>query len=190
MNNNTTSKHSTNFLRGVELIEEAHGIYKLGTENWCYPTEWKYGFATDRYYAEIWHDGMDWTSNYWLIESFKFESPKVYPLLYFSDSDERNKFNDYDFGELLNAVMYHRRNALWIHDDENFYNDSVWNFIKKVETAEILESCSCMVGHRFEHASQPRIEFYMNIEIVPELDFEEEIMGENVLEEKYNEKPQ
>jgi hypothetical protein len=165
---NTTAKNPTYFLRGVELVKWANKEYQLLSENWPYPTRCRFGFATDQYYAEIWHDGMDWTNNYWLIETVNWDKPQIYPVVYFDDSSNRDKFNDYNFSEFLEAVMYSRRNNLWIkHAHKGQYYHSVWPFLRIIEPQEKLERCPRMVRHRFLHASQPRVEFYLNIDLIP-----------------------
>ena len=57
---NITSKYSTHFLRAVELIMKAREEFKVASENWPSPTEYRFGIPQDNYYAEIWLDGMDW----------------------------------------------------------------------------------------------------------------------------------
>ena len=57
---NTVSSYSTHFLRAVELIKKARETYKVPSENWPYPTQYRFGIPNDNYYAEVWTDGMDW----------------------------------------------------------------------------------------------------------------------------------
>jgi hypothetical protein len=172
VNNNTTSKYPTNFLRGVELINEAHGKYNLLSENWTYPTKYTFGSPKDYYYAEIWQDGMDWTYNYWLIETVNLEKPQVYPAIYFSDNSQRDKYNEHDFEELLMAIMSYRRDITWFKESnlmtKFFYYNHAWPFIRQVEPLDFLKKCPCMIKHRALHGSQPKVEFYLNTNLIPQ----------------------
>lgn len=168
IDNNTTAKNPTYFLRGAELVDMAHEKYKLLSENWCYPTRYHFGFPTDKYYAEIWHDGMDWTNNYWLIEDACWNKPQIYPAIYFDNSDQREKYNEHDFEKLLITIMSYRRDMLWFNKHEHDrFDDFVWPYIRIVEPYQSLERCSCMIRYRVLHASQPRVEFYLNIDLIP-----------------------
>ena len=193
---NTTSKNSTCFLRGVELVRLGNKEFHLCTENWPYPTKNRFGFSGDRYYAEIWRDGMDWTCNYWLIESANWDKPKIYPLMYIG-AEEHDKFNQYDLDEIFEATMHYRRDTLWIHQGMNGrYYDSVWPYLRMIEPVENLRECPCMKKYKFLHASQPRVEFYLNVDLIPKqqpvsnkvtLDNGLTIEAEYPIEEKKNE---
>ena len=161
------SNNPTHFLRGVELITEAHKEFKLCTENWCSPTRFNYGNPQDLYYAEIWYDGMDWNKNYWIIESANLNNPVVQPILHFDDHSKEEKMIETE--ELLTAIMDYRRNTLWIkHDDLRRFSETIWPYIRKINPEEKLGRCPIMVKHRILHASQPRTEFYLNINLIPE----------------------
>ena len=71
MDQNTTNRFPTHFLRGVELVQDAREFYNVPSENWAYPTRFSYGWEGGQYYAELWSDGMDWQSSFWLIEIIK-----------------------------------------------------------------------------------------------------------------------
>ena len=91
LDNNTTNREPTYFPRAVELIKQAKEEYPLCTENWIYPTRHKFGSPKDKYYAEVWYDGMDWNKNYWLIETENWNNPKAYALAHFTSYEELEK---------------------------------------------------------------------------------------------------
>lgn len=168
---NTTSKEYTHFISAVNLIQNAREDFKVPSENWPYPTQYRIGSpeTLDRYYAELWTDGIDWQSTYWIIESINLEEPQIYPLLYIDSTELR--FNKWDFSRLMYAILYARRDFKWIKkQDYKFYCDTVWSFvvrdvpdyadIKKFETANLVKVY-------IEHASQPRVNFYINIDFLP-----------------------
>jgi len=169
INNNTTSTQPTHFLMGVELIKQAMHDTGFCSENWAYPTQHRYGFADDRYYAEVWHNGMDWNTVYWLIEKSELHNPRIYPMIYFEDSCDRTKYNDCDFRDLCGAIMHYRRDIAWIKskDPKGYYSDMVWPFIRLTVPEDRLKSCPSMVRHRVEHGSQEAVEFYMNEDLIP-----------------------
>ena len=165
---NTTSKTPTHFLRGVELIYNGMEEYNIPSENWPSPTGYTFGSPQQRYYAEIWVNGMDWQPTYWIIEEKELEKPTVYPLIIFSDNEDRSAFDDFDFGELLTACMQYRRDKFWVkHDDLSIYSDTVWPFLN-IFTKKPL-TFKCMKDCYFQHASQPLVTFSMNLEFIPEL---------------------
>ncbi len=165
---NTVSIQPTHFLRGVELISQARSTFNIPSENWANPTAYRFGSPNDNYYAEIWVDGMAWQNSYWVIESFDAEDPECLPFIIFEDSENRKRFNDYDFGMLIHASLFERRDRLWIKQGENLYLDQVWAFFKPVEPVDILRGSSDLVKYSMMHASQPRVVFYMNNQFVPE----------------------
>jgi len=171
IDNNTTDKNGTHFLRGAELINKATDDFNFHTENWAYPTSYRYGNPKDRYYAEVWRNGMDWNANYWLIETAELVKPTVYPMIHFSNNDERYKYNDHDFEDLCDAIMHYRREITWIKSDDpkGYYSDSVWPFIDSIKPEEKLKGCECMVKHRIIHASQKRCEFHINVDLIHDL---------------------
>ena len=91
---NTVSKHPTHFLRAVELIKKAREEFRVPSENWPHPTDYKFGIPNDRYYAEIFTDGMDWQPSYWVIEDKQLEKPQIQPFVIFEYNEDREKFND------------------------------------------------------------------------------------------------
>lgn len=167
INNNTTSSHPTYFLKGVDLIVEAREKFKVPSENWTYPTKHRMGTPGDRYYAEIWEDGMDWQNSYWLIEAHNFDNPVCLPFLIFEDSRNQEMFNDYDFGMLIKAALYERRDRLWIQKDDGFFNDTIWTYFHRVRPDIFMEETPNMAKFWVEHASQPSVQFYMNEDILP-----------------------
>lgn len=164
MDVNTTSQNPTHFLRGVELVQQAQKKYKIPSENWPYPTSYRFGFPQDHYYAEVWHNGMDYSSNYWVIEEVYSEEPNIQPLMIFEIYEQREKFNDYDFKEFVMGCLYFRRDILWIRSgDYGVYTDLTWPFYyTSVET-----KYGCMNKSFFEHASQSLVRFWMNHNFIP-----------------------
>jgi len=170
---NTTSVHPTHFISAVPLICEARKKFKVASENWPYPTRFRFGSTKDLYYAEIWQDGMDWQNTYWIIESIKFSEPMIVPLIKFSDHSEEDKFNSVDFLNMMNAIFYYRRDSEWIkHGDLGVYNDTVWPFVErdkrkstKVCGTEFLVFCS------MQHASQEKVIFEINRKFLPDSNY-------------------
>ena len=163
MNNvdcNTTISHGTHFLAAVELIKQARKKFNLASENWPYPTKHKFGMANDKYYAEVWVDGMDWQHNNWIIESCNYENPVANPLISFMSHDDEDKFNLYDFDELIKAVMWLRREEMWLETfDYGRFTDTVWPFLHALEynhNHKFFKNCW------IEHASQQKVRFLMN----------------------------
>lgn len=166
INANTTSRHPTHFLRAVELIERARGAFQIPSENWPYPTKHYIGTAgVDRYYAEIWVDGMDWQKTFWALETEKFNEPVCLPFIVFEDHKNFDLFNGYDFDQLVQAALYDRRDRLWVQKNDGYYNDSVWHYLKGTE--RFWEVPPTMQMYQFKHASQPAVQFYMNNIFVP-----------------------
>jgi hypothetical protein len=167
MNANTVSRNPTHFLRGVELIENGRQQYNVSSENWPYPTRYNLGSPCERYYAEIWVDGMDWQPSYWIIEEVNLENPKVYPLLIFYENRDREIFNDYDFEMLVTGCMWYRRDKFWVkHNNLGMFTDIVWPYLYLLETD--YSAHFHMVKAYFEHASQPRVPFFINMNFIPE----------------------
>ncbi|MFA6355402.1 MAG: hypothetical protein WCW65_03185 [Candidatus Paceibacterota bacterium] len=162
MENNYASKNQTNFLCGYPLIEEAHSKYGLCSENWAYPTQYKFGHISTPYYAEVWSDGMDWNSVYWLLESINYSSATAIPIIIFDEGEKRIKFNSYDFGQLIEFIMWNRMQYFWIKNgDRGVYGDTVVPYLKKIDPVESYGK-SGLVKCYFEHASQKRVEFFLN----------------------------
>lgn len=161
---NTTSKNPTHFLRGVDLVKRGRQEHEIPSENWPYPTDMKFGFPQDKYYAEVWHDGMDWNSNYWVIEEIQLAKPQIHPLILFDKYEDREKFNDYDFENLVQACLFFRRDAFWVRSgDYEGSTDLVWPFYNN--TGEV--KCEVMWKSWFEHASQPVVNFWINYNFIP-----------------------
>lgn len=168
MDCNTTSSNPTHFLRAVELIHEARATYKIPSENWPYPMNKRLGCPRDLYYAEIWQDGMDWQNSYWLIESSQYNSPICLPAISFMKHEEEEKLMGC-VDELFDAILFYRRDLLWIkRDPKGPYGDSVWPFLD-VFMKDSMESCPCMVSCFFKTASTS-IEFFINKDLLPLLD--------------------
>jgi len=163
---NATSLYPTHFIRAVELIMDARDHYKVPSENWPHPTRFRFGSPCERYYSEIWIDGMDWQPSYWVIEEKNLERPEIYPFIIFDDDRERELFNDYDFDQLIKGAMYYRRDKYWInHNDLGVHTDMTWPYLKRVGNVCKHE---CMYKYSYSHASQRPIEFLMNFDFIPE----------------------
>jgi hypothetical protein len=170
MDNNTTSMYPTHFLRGHELIKWATKEYLAASENWPFPTQFKFGIPMDDYYCEVWANGMDWQTNYWIIEEMNLNYPVPLPLLIFEDSSIEQKFNHHDFCMLIQAAMYYRRDQVFIQANKiGFYTDMVWPYLTILDDEVrygILQHFS------FKHNSQKEVDFWMNPEFVPSTVFE------------------
>ena len=163
---NTTSKYPTHFLRAIELIVEARKLYNVSSENWPHPTQFCLGKPNDNYYAEIWVDGMDWQSSYWVIEEISYEKPIIQPYIIFNHDEEREQFRSYNFSELVEASLYYRRDQTWFRSgDLGAYTDTVWPFLNLFKDEERFEHTKL---YSFEHASQTRVVFWMNQQFIPE----------------------
>lgn len=165
---NTTNKNPTYFLNPLGLIKEARYIYKIPSENWPHPTKYSFGNPVDRYYAEIWSDGMDWQHSYWILEGSSYEEPTAKPLIIFDSHEEEDKFNEYDFELLLRGMMWYRRDQTWLQkNDTNIFNDFTWSFLHYYIPVQRLKRTKSLYRMWFEHASQPFVEFQANINYVP-----------------------
>jgi len=165
MHANTTSLHPTHFLRGVELVEKATSDFDACTENWPYPSQYRYGMPMDHYYAEVWCNGMDWQVNHWIIEELDLEKPQIQPLIIFEEFEEEHRFNPHDFGMLIMAAFYYRRDYTFVnHKNLGVYNDMVWPFLHLEKDEIRYKKCKWF---RFEHASQEPVYFWMNTTFVP-----------------------
>lgn len=163
---NTTSMYPTHFLRGVELVKRAREYYGIPSENWPAPTRHRFGIPNDNYYSEVWSDGMDWQTTYWIIEELDLEKPQIQPLIIFNHHEEQEKLNHYDFGQIINAACYYRRDKVWIKRGKyGVYTDSIWPFISLFKNEVRYEQTKL---YAFEHASQERVVFWMNTDFIPE----------------------
>jgi len=167
MDVNTTSKHPTHFLRAVELIKKGREEFKVPSENWPHPTEYRFGIPNDLYYAEVWSDGMDWQPSYWVIEEKQLEKPQIQPFIIFNSNEARSKFHDYDFEQLIRAALWLRRDVLWIKQDSvSYFSDSVWPYLTIInELTQYKKMTLC----EFEHASQERVLFLMNEDFISDI---------------------
>jgi len=164
---NTVSEHPTHFLRAVELITNARKHFEISSENWPYPSKYRLGCPNEWYYAEIWTDGMDWQPSYWILEEKKLENPQVYPFIVFKENLHREIFNDYDFSQLISAALWYRRDKFWVkHSDLGMYTDIVWPFLHVINKSDIAKK-SKLTKVYFEHASQQRVYFLMNLDFIP-----------------------
>jgi hypothetical protein len=164
---NTTSKHPTHFLRAVELIIFGRNYFSVPSENWPYPTEYRLGCPNEWYYAEIWSDGMDWQPTYWVIEEKKLENPQVQPFIIFKENLHRELFNDYDFDKLIKASLWYRRDKFWVHNNDlGYYTDAVWPNLNVIDMNNTAKK-SKLTKVYYEHASQQRIYFLMNLDFIP-----------------------
>jgi len=169
---NTVSKHPTHFLKAVELLDRAHEVYGVPSENWPHPLSYRFGIPDDYYYAEIWTDGMDWQPNYWIIEAFNVHSPTVFPLIVFDQHEHRVSFNDYDFDILLQGMMFYRRDILWIKRDSiAHYGDAIWPYLRRLPDFDHFGKKAMakrLERYRFQHHSQKAVDFWVNSDFVPE----------------------
>lgn len=165
---NTVSKYPTHFMRAVELITRARKQFGIPSENWPHPIEDRFGTPNERYYAEIWVDGMDWQPSYWVIEEKKLEKPQIQPFIIFKKNEDRYKFENIYFSELIKASLWYRRDLLWVkQNDLSYFTDAVWPFLH-VENKNKVAECSKLSRVYFHHASQPQVYFLMNLDFIPE----------------------
>ena len=163
---NTTNRFPTHFLRGVELVQTARKFYGVPSENWTYPTRFSYGWEQGRYYAELWSDGMDWQSTFWLLEKNGYDKPKIAPfIIFYKNYYSVCKCINEDFREFFEAVCWYRQDALWIKKDPiGFYSDMPWAFVNKVsdKTEDAGEKSKTVFNrYHFEHNSQPKVQFWI-----------------------------
>lgn len=165
---NTVNKYPTHFARAVELITRARKHFGIPSENWPHPIEDRFGCPNENYYAEIWVDGMDWQPSYWVIEEKNLEKPQIQPFIMFKKNEDRSKFNDHDFSELIKASLWYRRDLFWVkQNDLGYFTDVVWPFISVVNSDKTAMR-SNLSRVFFEHASQKRVDFLMNLDFIPE----------------------
>jgi hypothetical protein len=165
MYNNTTSLHPTYFLRGSDLVINATETYRAASENWPYPTQFRYGIPIDDYYAEVWVNGMDYQNNYWVLEEINCEDPICQPLIIFEHSDEEDRFNGHDFSTLVKGALYFRRDIVFVqHDDFGWYEELLWPYLERVGDEERFE---VMYEFEFKHNSQKAVRFWMNANFIP-----------------------
>ena len=158
MYNNTCSRVKTHFIKGCDLIMKCAEEKGVQSENWVYP-QMSFGDPTDIYYAEIWHNGMDWNHHYWIIEKINFDAPKAGLLLHFESHSEREKMNEYIFDELLRAIMWWRRSCLvFSKPDVGHFNDETWTFTETIEG----ESQYDLIPISMEHASLKKTHFFID----------------------------
>ncbi|MGD2072880.1 MAG: hypothetical protein PVG65_05280 [Candidatus Thorarchaeota archaeon] len=169
MDVNTVSKYPTHFLRGVELIKKARDEFRVPSENWPHPTEYRFGIPNDNYYAEVWIDGMDWQPSYWVIEEISYHKPKIQPFMIFDYWEERSKFNSYDFEEFISAMLWYRRDLLWLkHNNLGYYTDLIWSFLYMKDVGDKSKMAKYANNYFFHHASQPKVFFWVNEDFIPE----------------------
>lgn len=169
---NTVMNISTHFLNPVELIKSARTEYNIASENWPCPTRSKLGTPSlDGYYCEVWQDGMDWQHTYWLLEQVKTNAPVALPFIRFDKHEEEDKFNLYDFENMINAILFYRRNDLWIRDKDVYgiFSDTVWPYFhfNKILSGQSYFQNYWSRNYYFKHASQPRVEFEVNTKLLP-----------------------
>lgn len=164
MYNNTTSSHPTHFLRGNDLVVEATKDYEAHSENWPFPTQYRYGIPQDDYYVEIWVNGMDWQANYWAIEEFNLQKPQIKPFIIFEDHEEQKKFKSYNFASLIRASLYYRRDLVFVkHKNYSYFTDMVWPHLYVIDNELEFKVMKHMA---FEHEDQQKVEFWMNPEFI------------------------
>jgi hypothetical protein len=108
---------------------------------------------------------MDLQKNYWVIEEINLEDPIIQPLIIFENHEEEKKFNHHDFGMLIKAALYYRRDDVFIeHGNYGVYTDLVWPYLYFVD---IKKKYNVMNYFMFEHISQQPVQFWMNPSFVP-----------------------
>lgn len=161
LDNNTVSKIETRFLRGVEIVQKLTKEYEVPNENWTYP--WiTFGDSEDPYYAEIWYNGMDYNNTFYLLEQINY-SIKVHLLM---DIDGDDWINMSDPKEFFNCIFWMRRDRTWIKTGNyGRYNDDVLPYITfgKKEEKRFKGELSNIT---FQHASQPKIDFLINKDLI------------------------
>jgi hypothetical protein len=101
-----------------------------------------------------------------LIESDRYDSPNIYPLIQFANHDEEDKFNPYDFEELMDAILHYRRNVIWLNNpDVSIYGDSVWPYVYRENDSRIRNPF--MIWCYMQHASQRKVNFWINENFIP-----------------------
>ena len=164
---NTITSKPTYFPAALALIQNAREQFQIVSENWPYPTGINFGMPRDRYYAEVWVDGMDWQPSYWFIEAENYNNPVCLPLMIFERHAIRESLSEYDFNELCKAIMWYRRDILWIKNDpRGIYNDTVWPTLKEVPVLDGPGNPMKRYSYR-PAASQPKVEFWINGELLP-----------------------
>ncbi len=161
MYNNTTTRLHTHFPKAIDLILWARKNYNIPSENWAYPYH-HFGNPIDKYYAEIWTDGMDWNKNLWLIETKKREWPAPYPFIVFDDTKDSNKIPDFQMKEIIDAILWKRRNHLWIGHNDSYCGEEVFPYLKKESEETRTGWPEYMAKYSFEHNSQPKTVFWFN----------------------------
>jgi len=165
---NTVTESPTHFPAALAMIQEARERFKVPSENWPRPTDIRFGMPRDRYYAEVWTDGMDWQPSYWAIESANSSKPACYPFIIFENHKDRERF--LDFKEFCRACLFFRRDILWTRQDpRGHYNDTVWSWFRVCEPLE-FGTCEDMIKCSAKHASQSEVKFLANLEFLAKLD--------------------
>jgi len=117
-----------------------------------------FGSPCEHYYAEVWVDGMDYQPSYWVIEEKKLDKPIVYPFIIFKSNEERIRFNEYDFQQLIYGCLWFRRDYFWVqNDDLGIYTDHTWPYLVVCDKTDFRYKD--LIRVYFQHASQPRVEF-------------------------------
>ena len=165
---NSIVRNPTKFPAALQLIEVARSTFNVSSENWPEPTDFTFGNSRDRYYAEIWLDGMDWQPSYWFIEyanpTFK---PEIYPFAIFESHGDREKINRWDWNELCSACSFYRRDKSWIkHGDLGYYTDTIWPFVE-INKNEKWSHHDTMIRCSINHASMEMVNFWINKKFIP-----------------------
>ena len=128
--NNTVIDIPSRMPAATNIILTAREEFGVSSENW--PTHvLSFGYHEDRYYAEMWTDGMDWNLSVWLLEAVSFDNPKPILAIHFNDDFERLKIQGEDWDILLKGLCYFRRDSLLSNTGDQFvYNDRLWPYLK------------------------------------------------------------
>jgi hypothetical protein len=162
IHNTPTIRVPTHFPAATQVIQAASKELVVASENWSYPTGHTFGHPQDKYYAEIWRNGMDWNAVYWVVESRDHYEPDAFPLMIFDDHDERDKISEHDFDELSINLLKVRRD--W---DEGFGCD-FWCHLEKTGKQKPLPEESDSAHRRiltevtFGHASMQEAKFWVD----------------------------
>lgn len=180
VDNNDLGNYPTYFLKGAELIKQYEQKKGVCSENWCYPTEYRFGDPKDEYYGEIWTDGMDWNVNYWLLEKHTLEKPQAHFIALFDTYEEREKLHICELEFLFGMVMSYRRMFFLKFDSVIPFNygDRVLDHLHIIND-EPHKKYGNVKKVRFEHASQKPVEFWLNTQCLPVLTLAERYLYEH-----------
>jgi hypothetical protein len=165
---NTVMLAPTYLLNAVGVIEKGRKDFNIPSENWPYPAGLYLGTPTiDKYYTEVWIDGMDWQNTYWLVESERYEDPIAIPLVIFENHKEESKIDTEDLSELFRGLMWVRRSKLLDEKlDLGIYCDYLSCICKiKPEVIYCSNSTNKLKMHHFKLGKQSSMRFFLNQDV-------------------------